>query len=216
MEDQVVGKVRLVPPEHPAHAERRQTELVSGRADRLHPGHAEVPQDVRRAEGREERPARSVHVDVDVEAGVLLQLVERLGELEHGLVRAGIGDAEGGHHHDGVLVDPREHLLDVHLIVPRATWGSHASQCPSSGRTCARPPARARTPCWACRSACRPPGAWPSSATSPPCRPTCRPLTSRWPSSRPALRPRARSTGRPACGRSAAPARPSGGTRPCR
>ena len=48
-----------------------------------------------------------------------LELVEGLGELEHRLVGAGVGDAEGGHHHDGVLVDPLEHLLHVHAVAPR-------------------------------------------------------------------------------------------------
>ena len=119
VEDQVVRELRRVPPQRPAHAEGGETELVPRGADRLHPRDAEVPHDVGGAEGGQEGTAGAVDVDVDVETGLLLQLVERLGELEHGLVGPGVGDAEGRHHHDGVLVDPFEHLLDVHLVAPR-------------------------------------------------------------------------------------------------
>ncbi len=99
--------------------ERSQSEFVARRADRLDPGDSEVPDHVRRTERRQKGAAGPVHVDVDVEAGVPGQLVEGLGELEHRLVGAGVGHPEGGHHHDGVLVDLGEHLLDVHAVLPR-------------------------------------------------------------------------------------------------
>ena len=78
VEDQVVGQVLGVAPQHPAHPERGQAELVARGADRLDPGDAEVPHHVGGAEGGEEGAAGTVDVDVDVEAGVLGQLVERL------------------------------------------------------------------------------------------------------------------------------------------
>ena len=84
MEDQVVGQLARVAPQDPAHAERGQPELVPRGADRLHPGQPEVPGDVGRAERGEEGAAGPVHVDVDVEAGVGLQLVEGLGQASTG------------------------------------------------------------------------------------------------------------------------------------
>ena len=68
--------------------------------------------------GRGTLSAGAIHVDVDVEAGLFLQLVERLRELEHRFIRPGIGHAECRHHHDGVLVHLLEHLLDVHIVAP--------------------------------------------------------------------------------------------------
>ena len=75
MEDQVVRELLAVSPEDPANAQRSQAELVPRGADRLDPGQPEVEDHVRRAERREERAAGSVNVNVDVEAGVCLQLV---------------------------------------------------------------------------------------------------------------------------------------------
>lgn len=81
--------------------------------DRLHPGQAEIPGQVRRAEGREEASARPVHMDRHVEPGLGLELVKGVGDRLHRLVLAGEGDAEGGDHADGVLVDPLEHFRGV-------------------------------------------------------------------------------------------------------
>ena len=123
--------------------------------------------------GARKAPAGAVHVDVDVETGVLLQLVERLGELEHRLVRPGVGDAEGRHHHDGVLVHPLEHLLDVHAVAPRRHRDLPHLDVPVPGELVPdhlHGPAHhvglvGRLP----RGLC----AWPASATWPPYRRAC-------------------------------------------
>ena len=117
VEDQVVGQLGGVPPDHPADAQRRQPELVAGAADRLHPRQPEVPLEVGRAERREEAAAGRVDVDVDVQPGLRLQPVERVGDLLHRLVAAGVGDPQGRHHEDGVLVDPLEHVLGRHHVL---------------------------------------------------------------------------------------------------
>ena len=96
VEDQVVGQLGGVAPDDPADAERGQPELVARGADRLHPRQPEVPLEVGRAERGEEAAAGRVDVDVDVEPGVGLQLVERRRPWRlHQLVRAGVGDARG-------------------------------------------------------------------------------------------------------------------------
>ena len=73
LEDEIVGQRRLVPPDHPAAAERGQTVLMAGAVDRLHARKPEVPRDLRRAEGREEPAARGVDMNVDVEPRPLLK-----------------------------------------------------------------------------------------------------------------------------------------------
>ena len=55
-------------------------------------------------------------MNVDVQAGVGLQLVEGLGHGRHVLVGAGVGDAEGRHDHDRVLVHPFQHRGRVHGV----------------------------------------------------------------------------------------------------
>ena len=117
VEDEVLGELAAVPEDHPAHAERGQPELVAGGADRLDPGQPEVEDHLGRAERGEETAAGRVHVNVDVQAGVGLQLVQRLRHLLHRLVRAGVGDAEGRHDHDRVLVHPLQHRGGIHGVV---------------------------------------------------------------------------------------------------
>ena len=194
----------------------RQAELVARRADRLHPRQPEVPLDVRRAERGEERAARAVDVDVDVEPGLGLQRVERVGERLHQLVGAGVGDAERRHDHDRVLVDAGEHVVDVHRVVARRHRHLAHLDVPVLGELVphhlhrpahhVRPVGRL-----ARRRALRPPaplGRHPARA--------CTPRTSRSPTRRRCWPTRARSTGRRACARSAARSRRSAGTRPCR
>ena len=172
MEDQVVGQLGDVAPHDPADAERRQPELVARGADRLHPRHAEVPLEVGRAERREERAAGPVDVDVDVEAGVGLQLVERVGQRLHQLVAAGVGDAERRHHEDRVLVDAREHVVGVHAVVARRHRDLAHLDVPVLGELVPHHLHRAAHHVRACRSACPRPRAWPASATWPPCPPS--------------------------------------------
>jgi hypothetical protein len=117
VEDQVVGELGDVAPDHPPHAQWGEAELVARGADRLHPRQPEVPQHLGRAERREERSARTVDVEVDVQAGVGLQLVECRSELGHRLVAPRVGHTEGRHHEDRVLVDELEHVLDAHVVV---------------------------------------------------------------------------------------------------
>ena len=85
-------------------------------ADRLDPGQPEIEDDPGCAERGEEAAAGPVHVDVDVQAGIGLQLVQGLGHLLHWLVRAGVGDAEGRHDHDRVLVHPLQHRGRIHHV----------------------------------------------------------------------------------------------------
>ena len=118
VEDQVVGQLGGVAPHDPADAERRQTELVARGADGLHPGQSEVPDDVGRAERRQERPTRAIDVQIDVQTRVGLEFVERSGDLGDRLVLARVGHPEGGHHEDGVLVDPLQHVVGGHAVVP--------------------------------------------------------------------------------------------------
>ena len=53
-------------------------------------------------------------MEIDVEAGARLEVVECCGERSHVLVGSGVGDSECGHDEDGVLVDAFEHLVGVH------------------------------------------------------------------------------------------------------
>ena len=78
--------------------------------------------------GAEEPAAGSVDVDVDVEAGVGLQLVERFGQIGFTvLVGAGVGQAQGRHDEDRVLVDVLEHLLGRHRVLAVAIGISRIS-----------------------------------------------------------------------------------------
>ena len=118
VEDEVVGELGHVTPDDPADTQRRQPELVTRGADRLHPRQPEVPLDVRRAERGEEGATGPVDVDVDVQPGVGLQRVECGGERGDHLVRARVGDAERRHDHDRVLIDPGQHVVGIHRVVP--------------------------------------------------------------------------------------------------
>ena len=215
MEDEVVGQVLLVPPQHPAHPQGCQPELVSRGADRLDPGDTEVPYDAGSAEGGEEGARSAVDVDTDVEPGVLLELVESLRQLENRFVGAGVSDPEGGHHHDGVLVHLGQHLLHVHGVVARRHGDLPHLDVPVLGELVPyhlyRPAHHVR----ASLSACPRPVASPATATWPPCLPACTPPTNRWPSTRRRQRPVERSKDRPASGRIGVRSRPFGDTRPC-
>ena len=116
VEYQVVGELLAISPDDPADAQRSQPELVPRAADRLDPGETEVENHLRRAERREEGAAGPVHVNVDIKAGIGLQLVERMGHGLHRLVGAGVGDAEGGDDHDRVLVHPLKHRGWIHGV----------------------------------------------------------------------------------------------------
>ena len=190
VEDQVLGKLGGIPEDDPADPQRGQPELVPRGADRLDPGQPEVEDDPGCAERGEETAAGSVHVNVDVQAGVGLQLVQGLGHLLDRLVRAGVGDAEGRHDHDRVLVDPLQHRGRIHHVPARVPSGPRGFRRPSSGRTCAIPPGPDRRRSSGCPSACPRPAAWPATATWPPCPPACRPPTSRWPKCRRCWPPR--------------------------
>lgn len=92
---------------------------MAGGADRLDAGHAEVELDVRSAEGGEEGAAGSIHMDVDIPAVLLLQVIQRAGQGLDQLIGAGEGEAEGGHHGDGVLIHPLQHLRRIDAV---AAW----------------------------------------------------------------------------------------------
>ena len=93
---------------------------------------AEVPLEVRVDERRDERARGAVDVHRHVEPRAGLQVVERVADLLHGLVRAVVGRADDRDHADRVLVAARHGLLgrevepvalhrhEAHLDVPVA------------------------------------------------------------------------------------------------
>ena len=103
---------------------------MPGGVDRRHARQPEVPLELGVDERRDERAGRAVDVDRDVEAGPLLQLVERLADLLDRLVRALEGRAENRDDADRVLVAELDGLLggeveavalhrdEAHLHVP--------------------------------------------------------------------------------------------------
>src|ERR1022692_3783513 len=117
MEHQVVGEFLAVPPDDPPDAQGSQPELVPRGADRLNPWEAEVEYYVWCAERGQEGAAGTVHVNINIKASVGLQLIEGAGHGLHRFVGAGVGDAEGGHDHDRILVDPFQHRGWIHGVV---------------------------------------------------------------------------------------------------
>ena len=116
VKDQVLRQVGDISPHDPADPQWRQAELVPRCADGAHPLDPEVPDEVRSAERGDEPPARSIDVDVDVEAGLGLEVVKRCGETGHILVGTGVGHPERRDHEDRVLVHSSQHLGDVHGV----------------------------------------------------------------------------------------------------
>ena len=114
VEDQVLGEVLLLAPDHPPAAQGREAELVAGRVDGLDPRNPEIPFELRRAERRQESAAGPVHVNRDVQPGVLLQLVQGVRHRLHRLEGAGKRDPQRGHDADGVLVTALQDLLGGH------------------------------------------------------------------------------------------------------
>ena len=84
---------------------------MPGSIDGFHPRQAEVPEQVRLHEGREESAAGSVDVDGDVEPGLGLQLVERDADLVDRLELQSERNAESNDHADGVFVTALEHFF---------------------------------------------------------------------------------------------------------
>ena len=118
-EDEILGQRVRVPPHDPAHPGIDQPVLVPGGVDRRHPRHPEVPLQVRLQERRDEPAGRPVHVHRDVVASFGLHPVERLADLEDGLVAAVHGGAQDRHHADGVLVALRRGLGAAQMQPPR-------------------------------------------------------------------------------------------------
>ena len=79
-----LGQVLLVTPDDPADARSHQAVLVAGRVDRHHALQAEVPVQLRVQERGDEAARRRVHVDRDVQPGLLLELVQRPADLPRG------------------------------------------------------------------------------------------------------------------------------------
>ena len=216
VEDQFLGEFGGIAPDDPARAQRGQPELVPRGADRLDPGQPEVEDHVGCTERGEEAAAGPVHVNVHVEAGVGLQLVQGGGHVGHRLVRAGVGDTQGRHHHDRVLVDPFEHRRRIHHVAAGCHRDLAHLDVPVAGELVPHHLHRAAHHVRVVDRLARPPAAWPATATWPPSRPACTPPTSRWPRRPRCWPPRARSTGRPSCARTAARSPRSAGTRPGR
>src|SRR5215472_959163 len=103
-EDKVLGQVGHIPPDDPAHAQRREAELVTGGVDRRDPRNLEVPFERRLQKGRDEASRGRVDVDGDVQARSRLYVVERHGELADRLVDPGVGHAQRRYDANRVLV----------------------------------------------------------------------------------------------------------------
>ena len=105
VEDELLRQVVDRAPDHPAEAGVDEPVLVGGGADRRDALDAEVPFEIGLQEGRDHAARCPVDVDRDVQAGVGLDPVERLGDLGDRLVHARVGDAHDRDDADGVLVD---------------------------------------------------------------------------------------------------------------
>ena len=119
-----------VAPDHPADARIHEPVLVPRRVDGRDAGETEVPLEVRVEERRDHRAGRAVGVHGHVDPGLVLERVERVADLLHGLVRAVEGRAEDRDDADRVLVAELHRLLrgereasalhrdEAHLDVP--------------------------------------------------------------------------------------------------
>ena len=211
------GSACGVAPHHPADPGVDQAVLVAGGADRGHPRQPEVPLEVGVEEGRDHRPRGAVDVHRHVDAGAPLQLVEQPAGLGHRLVAAVVGRAHDHDQADGVLVAERDRLLGrevvavalhgheagfdlpvVHELVP-ADLGVHAHHHVGAVGGQAR----------------RPPPLLPAALEGEAAQHAGLARSRGRAADRLRRRP-ARATAAPACSRSAAPVRPSAGTRPCR
>src|SRR5689334_16209022 len=83
------GQVGAIPPDDPAHAQRRETVFVARGVDRRDPRNPEVPFESWLQEGRDEASRGRVDVDGDVQSGSRLYVVKRRGELTYRLVDPG-------------------------------------------------------------------------------------------------------------------------------
>ncbi len=126
VEDQVLGEILAIAPDHEADARVDEPVLVAGHVDRLHHRQPEVPRQVGVQERRDEAPARGVDVHRHVEPGLGVaryhRVVDRLDRLE----LTGVGGAQDRDHADRALVDPldglfgRDHVAAfLHRHVPR-------------------------------------------------------------------------------------------------
>ena len=113
-EDQVLGQLLGIAPDHPANAQGRQPELVAGGVDGFHARQPEIPEEIGIVEGGEKAAAGGVDMHGNVQARIGLQLVQRLTDLGHGFVLAGVGHAQGRHHADGVFVAPGQGFRRAH------------------------------------------------------------------------------------------------------
>ena len=84
---------------------------MAGGVDRGHPLQPEIPRQAGVDEGSDERPRRAVDVHGDVQAGALLQVVQRLADLLDRLVGAVEGRAQDRDDADRVLVAELDGLL---------------------------------------------------------------------------------------------------------
>ena len=111
---QILVKLRGGAPHRPADAQRRKTEFMPRRVERLDAREAKIPFDIGVEERRDKATAGGIDVDRDVEASFSLQLVERIAHLLDRLELTGKRQTEGGNDADGVLVAALEHLFGVH------------------------------------------------------------------------------------------------------
>ena len=125
-EDEFLGKVIGVAPHHKTDAGVGKAILVAADVDRHHPRQPEVPLQVGLEERNDESPAGGVDVDRNVEALLLLQLVQGRADRGDRFQFAGVGGADDADHADGVLVDGLDHLFrgdDVAVLGHRQVAG---------------------------------------------------------------------------------------------
>mmetsp|Transcript_100500 Transcript_100500/g.292952 ORF Transcript_100500/g.292952 Transcript_100500/m.292952 type:complete len:531 (-) Transcript_100500:117-1709(-) len=110
----VLTEVLAPAPDDPAGAAAALAELVAAGGDGDHCGQAEVPGGHLRLEGRREASRGRVHVDANLHALLLVELLQHGVNLPDWVVLASVVVAQDGHHADGVLVDERPHVLRAH------------------------------------------------------------------------------------------------------
>lgn len=88
LEDQILRKELLRPPDNPTNTDVGETKFVAGRVDGNYAGDFEIPFKFRSSEGSDEPSGGTVDVNWDRVAGTSLKFVEQFGHLLHRFVVA--------------------------------------------------------------------------------------------------------------------------------
>src|SRR6266480_5296631 len=104
VKDEIIGQLVFVAPDDPADAGIDKTVFMAGGIDGLDARNTEVPFEVRLQKWRDEASAGGIDVDGNIEALLLLQLIEGVADLADRLVAAVEGTAQNRHNADSVFV----------------------------------------------------------------------------------------------------------------